>query len=130
MNLLMVGDVVGPEATSWLAERLPGLRHEHAIDLVVVNAENCAVSVPTPWAGFGMTQALVDLLLGAGADVITSGNHGWDGPDAKAVHSHPRVLRPLNMPPETLGRGVTTLEAAGKPVTIVNLASERGMIEE
>jgi calcineurin-like phosphoesterase len=76
MNVLMIGDVVGPEATAWLAGRLPTLRREHAIDLVVVNAENCAVTASTPWAGFGMTRALVDLLLEAGADVITSGNHG------------------------------------------------------
>jgi calcineurin-like phosphoesterase len=129
MNVLMIGDVVGPEATAWLAGRLPTLRREHAIDLVVVNAENCAVTASTPWAGFGMTRALVDLLLEAGADVITSGNHGWDGPDAELVHRHPRVLRPLNMPPETMGRGLTTVEVAGEPVTIVNLASERGMIE-
>ena len=40
---LMVGDVLGPEATAWLADRLPTLRDEHAIDLVIVNAENCAV---------------------------------------------------------------------------------------
>ena len=130
MNLLMIGDVVGPQATAWLASRLPTLRREHAIDLVIVNAENCAVTEPTPWAGFGMTRALVDLLLEAGADVITSGNHGWDGPEAEAVHRHPQVLRPLNMPPDTPGRGVTILEVAGKPMTIVNLASERGMIEE
>ncbi len=130
MNVLMIGDVVGPQATAWLANRLPALRREHAIDLVIVNAENCAVTEPTPWAGFGMTRALVDLLLEAGADVITSGNHGWDGPDAEAVHSYPRVLRPLNMPPDSPGQGVTILEVAGEPVTIVNLASERGMIEE
>src|ERR671912_657728 len=129
MNLLMIGDVVGPEATAWLADRLPTLRREHAVDLVVVNAENCAVTAPTPWAGFGMTPALVDLLLAAGADVITSGNHGWDGPDAEKVHGYPQVLRPLNMPQDTLGRGATTVEVAGEPVMIVNLASERGTVD-
>ena len=41
MHVLMVGDVVGPESTAWLADRLPTLRHEHAIELVIVNAENC-----------------------------------------------------------------------------------------
>src|ERR671913_1968931 len=103
MNLLMIGDVVGPPATAWLANRLPTLRREHAIDLVIVNAENCAVTEPTPWAGFGMTCALVDLLLEAGADVITSGNHGWDGPEAEAVHPPPPGPPPPNKPPDTPG---------------------------
>ena len=90
MNVLMIGDVVGPEATAWLAARLPALRQELAINLVVVNAENCAVTAPTPWAGFGMTPALIELLLAAGADVITSGNHGWDGPEGEHVHRDSR----------------------------------------
>ena len=34
------------------------------------------------------------------------------------------------MPPGTIGQGHTTVEVAGEPVTIVNLASERGMIEK
>ena len=49
MNVFMVGDVVGPEAVEYLAERLPGLRWEHDLDLVVANAENCAVTAPTPY---------------------------------------------------------------------------------
>jgi calcineurin-like phosphoesterase len=44
--------------------------------LVVANAENCAVTAPTPWRGFGMTAELVEQLLESGADVVTSGNHG------------------------------------------------------
>jgi 2',3'-cyclic-nucleotide 2'-phosphodiesterase len=130
MHVLMVGDVVGPESTAWLADRLPTLRHEHAIELVIVNAENCAVTAPTPWAGFRMTQVLVERLLKAGADAITSGNHGWDGPEVEAVHLFSQVLRPLNMPLGTIGHGTTTVEVAGELVTIGNLASERGMIEK
>ncbi len=76
-----------------------------------------------------MTQDLVERLFLAGTDVITSGNHGWDGPDAAELHRHPRVLRPLNMPPGTMGQGIVTLEVEGSPVTVVNLASERGMID-
>jgi YmdB-like protein len=48
MDLLMVGDVVGPEATAWLADRLPSLRREHAINLVIVSAENCALTAAHP----------------------------------------------------------------------------------
>ena len=35
----------------------------------------------------------------------------------------PRVLRPLNVPPDWPGHGSVTLEVAGEPATVVNLAS-------
>ena len=96
--MLMIGDIVGPDAVAYLAERLPGLRRSHGVDLVVANAENCAVTAPTPYRGFGMTVELVERLVESGVDVVTSGNHGWDGPEAGAVHRHPRVLRPHYFP--------------------------------
>lgn len=124
MNVLFFGDVVGPEAARWLAGRLPGLRREHAVDLVVANAENCAVTGPSPMNGFGMTSELVELLLSSGVDVITGGNHSWDGPDTKEVLAHPRVLRPHNVPGDTLGKGVLETETADGPITVLNLISE------
>ena len=126
MNVLFVGDVVGPEATEWTAGRVRELRAALAADLVVVNGENCAHSARTPWSGFGITLDQVDLLLDAGVDVITSGNHGWDGPDADAVHEHPRVLCPANAHGRP-GKGAVTLEAAGEPVTVINLAGESAL---
>lgn len=122
MNVLFVGDIVGPEATGYVVQRLPGLRREHAIDLVVANAENCLVSGPSPWTGFGMSVTLVQQLLASGVDVVTSGNHAWDGPEAEHVLAHPRVLRPHNLPPGRPGKGSLTLEIAGEPVTVLNLA--------
>src|SRR5215218_1619072 len=119
----MIGDIVGPEAVTCLAERLPGLRRALDVDLVVANAENCAVTAPTPYRGFGMTVELVGRLLEGGVDVVTSGNHGWDGPEADAVHGHPRVLRPHNVLEEAVGKGVVTLEIGGELVSVVNLGS-------
>jgi calcineurin-like phosphoesterase len=112
----MVSDIVGPEAVAYLAGRLPGLRRTHELDLVVANAENCALTAPTPWTGFGMTVELVERLLESGVDVVTSGNHGWDGPEADSVHRHPRVLWPLNLPKDVIGKGILTLEGGGETV--------------
>jgi len=124
----MIGDIVGPEAVTCLAERLPGLRRALDVDLVVANAENCAVTAPTPYRGFGMTVELVGRLLEGGVDVVTSGNHGWDGPEADAVHGHPRVLRPHNLPDGVMGKGISTLEIAGEPVSVLNLGSETAVM--
>ncbi|MBA3644253.1 MAG: YmdB family metallophosphoesterase [Chloroflexia bacterium] len=130
MNVLIIGDLVGPAAADYLAARLLDLRRDLHLDLVVANAENVAITADTPDRGFGMTPELVSQLLAAGVDVITSGNHTWDGPAAEAVHRYPRLLRPLNVPATRPGRGVVTVEVAGEPVTVVNLASQRGMIRD
>lgn len=116
MKVLFVGDVVGPEATRYLADRLPGLRREHEVDLVVTNAENCGPS------GVGMSAEGVDLLLQRGADIITAGNHAFDGPDAGRVLRHPRVLRPLNLGNGVPGKGLLSFEAGGEQVTVMVLA--------
>ena len=119
----MIGDIVGPDAVVYLTERLPGLRRAYDVDLVVANAENSAISAPTPWEGFGMSVELVERLLEGGVDVVTSGNHGWDGPEAAIVHRHPRVLRPHNVPEGVVGKGMATLEVEGEPVSVLNLGS-------
>jgi calcineurin-like phosphoesterase len=103
MNVLFVGDVVGPPAVEWLAERLPGLRAEHALDLVIVDAENCAPNCE------GITVGLVERLLDAGTDVVTAGNHAFDGDEVEAVLAMDRVLRPHNVVDGAPGRGVVTV---------------------
>ena len=123
MNVLMIGDIVGLDAVAYLAERLPGLRRDRDVDLVIANAENCAVTAPTPYRGFGMTVGLVERLVEGGFDVVTSGNHGWDGPEADSVHRHQRVLRPHNFPEGVRGKGVATLEIGGEQASVLNLGS-------
>ena len=122
MRVLFVGDVVGEEAVAWLAGRVPRLRQEHELDWVVVNAENAAVTGPSPMDGFGMTDRTVDLLLGAGVDALTGGNHSWDGPDADRLLAHPQIVRPANVA-ESIGQGVLTLKNGTEALTVVNLLS-------
>lgn len=121
-RLLFVGDIVGPAAVAYLADRLPSLRRSLAIDLVVANAENASLSGRSVERGFGMSGAAVATLFAAGVDAITSGNHAWDQPDCETVLAHPRVLRPHNLPPGRCGDGVLTIEVGGGPVSILNLA--------
>jgi 2',3'-cyclic-nucleotide 2'-phosphodiesterase len=116
MRVLFIGDVVGPRAVEWLAERLPELRAEHAVDVVVVNAENSGADAAS------MTVEAVERLLAAGADVITAGNHAFDGAEVVAVLTHERVLRPLNVGADVPGRGMLTLDAAGEPLRVVVFA--------
>jgi calcineurin-like phosphoesterase len=69
-----------------------------------------------------MTVAAVEALLGAGADVVTGGNHAFEGEEVEAVLAHERVLRPLNVAPGVPGRGALTLPLGGQEVQVVVLA--------
>jgi metallophosphoesterase (TIGR00282 family) len=129
MNVIFIGDIVGAAAVAYLAERLPGLRREHAADLVVANAENCLVSGPEVRSGFGMSVEAVETLFASGVDVITGGNHSWDGPHSATVLEHSRVLRPYNVPDGTPGRGLLSLEVAGQELSVINLAGASAVPE-
>lgn len=120
--MLFVGDVVRPEAVEWLANRLPAMKAEYEADLTIVDAENCGAD------GLSMTLAGVERLVEAGADVITGGNHVFDGPGPEAVLAHPRVLRPLNVAGTLPGRSVRTLDVADH-VRVVVLA-DRAALDE
>ena len=99
MRVLMVGDIIGKPGRRAVQALLPGLREEYGIDLVVANGENSA-------GGFGITIDVAQELFEHGVDVITSGNHIWDQRDIiPYLDEDFPILRPLNYPPSTPGRG-------------------------
>ena len=116
MRLLFVGDIVGRAGRGKLLAELPVLRQAWRLDFVVVNAENAA-------GGFGITEAICEEILSAGADCITLGNHGFDQREALVfIERQPRLLRPINFPPGTPGRGANVFETrAGAKVLVMNI---------
>ena len=115
MRLLFVGDVVGRSGRNAVLERLPGLITGWKLDLVVVNGENAA-------GGFGITEKIYDELIDAGADAVTLGNHSWDQREALVfIERAPRLIRPLNYPAGTPGRGAALIDAKnGQRALIIN----------
>ena len=92
MRLAFFGDCVGRAGRAAIAEYLPRLRADLALDFVVVNGENAA-------GGFGITPSTAQDLFDAGADCITLGNHSWDQAEALTyIGGEPRLLRPYNYP--------------------------------
>jgi 2',3'-cyclic-nucleotide 2'-phosphodiesterase len=116
MRLLFVGDVVGRSGRAAVTERLPALKRDWNLDCIVVNGENAA-------GGFGITEAIYTEMVDAGADVISGGNHSWDQREALVfIERAPRLIRPLNYPPGTPGRGMVLFETAnGARVLVINL---------
>ena len=115
MRMLFIGDIVGRSGRAIVAERLPGLIRDWKLDLVIINGENAA-------GGFGITEAIYQEFLDAGADAVTGGNHSWDQKEALVfIERAPKLLRPINFPAGTPGRGVALIEAKnGARVLIVN----------
>jgi 2',3'-cyclic-nucleotide 2'-phosphodiesterase len=115
MRILFVGDIVGRSGRNIVHERLPGLIRDWKLDLVVVNGENSA-------GGFGISETIYRDLLDIGVDAVTLGNHAWDQKEALVfIERAPRLIRPVNFPPGTPGRGAAMIEAKnGARVLVVN----------
>jgi metallophosphoesterase (TIGR00282 family) len=115
MRILFIGDVVGRSGRAIVLDRLPGLIRDWKLDFVAINGENAA-------GGFGITEAIYQDLLDAGGDVITGGNHSWDQKEALVfIERAPKLLRPVNYPAGTPGRGVSLAETRnGARVLVVN----------
>jgi hypothetical protein len=115
-RLLFIGDVVGRAGRKAVQERLPELKRRWSLDFIVVNGENAA-------GGFGITEAICEEMLEAGADCVTTGNHVFDQREALVfIERQPRLLRPVNYPPGTPGRGANLYTAAdGRQILVVNV---------
>jgi hypothetical protein len=115
VRVLVVGDVIGSPGRRAVASLLPGLRSALQLQFVIANGENSA-------GGRGLTRQTVEDLLAAGVDVVTSGNHVWVHREAETyLEREVPVLRPLNFPPGTPGRGALTLQVGSVPVRVINL---------
>jgi metallophosphoesterase (TIGR00282 family) len=113
MRLLFLGDVVGRAGRKAVVEGLPGLIARWKLDFVVVNGENAA-------GGFGITEPIHNELLDAGADVVTLGNHAFDQRDTLVfIERQERLLRPVNYPKGTPGKGAGLYRSRGGAEVLV-----------
>ena len=124
MQILFVGDVFGNAGRKIVQAHLKHVLETHAVDLLVINAENSA-------GGFGVTPSTADELFSLGAHVLTSGNHIWDKREIidwmhtvpADSHDRPRrLIRPANYAAGTPGYGVYEGKLAdGTAYAVINL---------
>lgn len=114
MKVLYIGDVLGKSGRKAVIDHLPRLQDQLGLDFVIVNAENAA-------HGFGVTGAICETFFELGVDVITTGNHAWDQREIiDYIQTEPRLLRPVNYPEGTPGKGVGVYEAKnGQSVCVI-----------
>ena len=117
MNILLLGDIVGPAGRKAVVNKLPDLIKKKEIDFVIVNGENAADQ------GVGITEKITKEFLKAGADVITTGNHVWDQKEAiNYITIEKRLLRPQNLIKGSPGNGYGIfLSKNKKKVGVINL---------
>ena len=117
MNILLLGDIMGPSGRKAIIEQLPKIIKKKKIDFTIVNGENSGD------LGVGITKKIFDDFLNAGADVVTTGNHVWDEKEAmEFITKEARLLRPQNLIKGSPGNGYGIFNSKNKKkVAVINL---------
>ena len=115
MRILFLGDVVGRSAREAVIKEIPEIRRNFSLDFVIVNGENAA-------GGFGITEKICEDFFSSGIDCITTGNHVWDQKELfEYIKDENRLLRPINYPEETPGKGFEIFPNQLGRVLVVNV---------
>ena len=115
MKILFVGDITGKSGMEKATQELGRLKRQHGADLVIVNGENAAERN-------GITEKQFRDLRFAGADVVTLGNHAWANQEIyNFIDREDGIIRPLNYPAGTPGRGYTIVDMGRVQAAVVNL---------
>lgn len=119
MKLLFLGDVMGRAGRAAISGQLAKLRADWGLDFVVVNGENAS-------SGAGLTADHARLILEAGADCITLGDHAFDQKDMlRFIDTEPRIIRPLNYAKEAPGKGARVFsDARGRKVLVAQVLGQ------
>jgi len=117
MNILLLGDIMGPSGRKAVTGKLPSLIKKKKIDFVIINGENAGDM------GVGITKKIFNEFIEAGADVITTGNHVWDEKEAmEFIILESRLLRPENLTKGSPGNGYGIfISRNNKKVAVINL---------
>lgn len=120
LKVLAVGDVVGNPGLERVRRCLRQLKRKCGADFTIVNGENASA--------VGITPDQADLILDAGADVITLGNHTWSKREiVPYMDDCSRILRPANYAPQVPGRGWGIFDTKAGPVAVIDLIGRCNM---
>ncbi len=116
IRVLLIGDIVGKPGRTVLKDKLPAYIEAQKVDFIIANGENAA-------QGSGITENLFREIVQTGVDCVTCGDHVWKRREILTVlERDKRLLRPLNYPQESVGRGFGVYETrSGIRIGVVTL---------
>ncbi len=114
MKIAFIGDIVGKPGRLMLKRHLKRLQQEHSVDFTIANYENAS-------HGYGLTEKNCKELLGYGVDMMTGGNHSFDKKEILEMFDRYPLVRPLNYPKETAGKGLYRTTLLGHELAVINL---------
>jgi hypothetical protein len=100
MKILFLGDIVGQPGVEAVRALVPKLVADHALDLVIANAENVC-------SGSGLTPRQFRQLRNAGIELLTMGDHIYRRSEIiPTLESDEHICKPANFPRSAPGREV------------------------
>lgn len=116
MKILFIGDVMGRPGRGLMKSHLKDLKREYQSDFAIVNGENAS--------GYtGLSRSSYEELIGAGADMITMGNHVWAKKEIfDYIEQVDNLIRPANYFAPCPGRGWQIVRVNTVRIGVVNLS--------
>lgn len=126
MKILIIGDIYGEEGKMAIASYLPSMKKELNPDIVIANAENVSQG------GKSLVEKDYDLLVNAGVDYFTMGNHTFRNPKIlNYINDINNMVRPANIIKNSNeGKGSLVFEHNGKRILLFNLLGQAFMNDE
>ncbi|MCQ2789732.1 MAG: YmdB family metallophosphoesterase [bacterium] len=122
IKILFFGDMVGKLARKFVVEFLQEYKEKQSLSVfAIANVENAS-------HGFGLTEKNYNELSNAGFNCFTSGNHIWDKKDIfQYIEKADKLVRPINYPPKTKGKGVRIFDFEGEKIAVINVLGQTFM---
>ena len=115
LKILFFGDITGRLGRNAIKSYLQRGQDYSAPPFVIANIENAS-------HGFGLTKKNYIDLSESGINCFTSGNHIWDKKDIyEYIDTANNLVRPINYPEGTPGKGVQSFEFNGHKIAVINV---------